>query len=120
MVADERPPKRPEGKSVVRSYRQHISELAYSLVIAMRVEQSPPDGMAGRSERVKIAGAAGPRQRLLHTSMAQQPVRESVVRSSVVRTQIEGVLVFSLGPGPLPLSHVDTCQQDMRAGEIRI
>src|SRR6202044_4091735 len=73
MVANKRPSKRPEGQSVVRSYRQNISELAYCLVIAMCVEQSPPDGMAGRSERVKIAGAAGPRQCLLHTSLAQQP-----------------------------------------------
>ena len=113
-------PKRPEGQTVVRSYRQDISELAYSLVIAMCVEQSPPDGMAGRSERVKIAGAAGPRQRLLHTSMAQQPVRESVVRSSVVRIQIEGAPVFCLGLGPLPLSHIHVGQQDMRVGEIRI
>ncbi len=76
--------------------------------------------MAGRSERVKIAGAAGPRQRLLHTSMAQQPVRESVVRSSVVRIQIEGAPVFCLGVGPLPLSHIHVGQQDMRVGEIRI
>src|SRR5580698_7837844 len=105
---------------VVRSYRQDISELAYGLVIAMGVQQSPRDGMARSSKRVKIAGTAGPRQRLLHTSMAQQPVRESVVRSSVVRIQIEGALVFSLGLGPLPLSHIYVGQQDMRVGEIRI
>src|ERR1700722_4985508 len=105
---------------VVRSHRQDISELAYSFVIAMRVQQSPCDGMAGSSERVKIAGTMGPRQRLLHTSMAQQPVRESVVSSSVVRIQIEGALVFSLGLGPLPLSHVDVCQLNVCVGELGI
>jgi hypothetical protein len=120
MVVEERPPKRQKGNYIVRPCRQGVSKLAYSLVIAMRVEQSPPDGMAGRSERVKIAGTAGLHQCLLHTSMAQQAVRESVVGSSVVRIQTEGAPVFILGLGPLPLSDVHACQQDMRVGEIRI
>ena len=86
----------------------------------MCVEESPRDGVAGNSERVKIAGTKGQRQRLLCTSMAQQPVREPDVRSGIVRIQIEGSSVLSLGLGPLPLPHVDVCQLNVCVGELWI
>ena len=60
----------------------------YSLVVAVGVKQNFPDATLITRERIQLTVTLDPGKRHLRTVLAEQPVRESKVRSRRVRLQL--------------------------------
>src|SRR5439155_15347776 len=63
-------------------------------------------------KRIKLGGTLGAGQGLVRPALAEEPHRESFMRFSIVRVQLQSPLEFSFGLAPLPLSQICICQQD--------
>src|SRR6202047_3221802 len=118
--ANQRESQEPVDACTVRVHCQHASQFPNCLVVPPSLEQNPPDANAGISKRIQLTRASGPGERLVRAPLAEQPVRKSKVRYGVVRFQLEGLLVFSLGITPLPSFLVYACQEDVRFGKAWI
>src|SRR5436309_489566 len=88
------------------------SQFSNSLIVTSRMKQYEATNSARASKRIKLVGTLGPRQGLVRPPLAQEPHRESFMRFSIIRVQLQGPLVFRLGVAPLPLSPICIRQQD--------
>ena len=82
---------------------QRTAQFAYGLVIPAGKKQSLAEISARNLDGIEFATARSPRQGLLCSPLAQQPMCKSNVSSGVVRVQVERPVVLSFSIAPVPL-----------------
>src|SRR5262249_48347490 len=84
------------------------------------LKKNPANANATTPERVQLASATGPGQRLIQSSVRRQPVSISEVRGRIVGIQSKGLFEFGLRLSPLELILQDVAEQDVCFGKLRI